>query len=324
MQAILIEEHGGPEKLVVQELDPPTPGPGEVLLRTLVTSVNFADIKMRRSLYRGRKPPFVPGFDGVGEVIACGPGVQTIQVGQRVAAYTKGGSYAEQILAKEVLCYPLPDNVSEEDGAGIGIMITAYNAVTQAGRMMAGETVLVHAGAGGVGSSAIQIVRALGAKRILTTVGHPKKVQACKSLGADVVINYQEEDFAARVQEETDGQGVDLILDTVGGKVFEAGLTCLATFGRLVIFGHSSNEAGFFESKPLHRENRAVIGYSSGGIRRHHPEQLQPTAQNVLDLMVQDKVHTLVSARFPLTQAPDAHRLVESRQSIGKVLLKPE
>lgn len=323
MKAILIEEHGGPEVLVLKDVETPTPGPGEVLLRTLQTSVNFADVKMRRSLYRGRKPPFVPGFDGVGEVVALGEGVSHLSLGQRVAAYMAGGSYAEYSRAKATLCYPLPEQVSHEDGTGIGIMITAYNALTRAGRLAPGQTVLVHAGAGGVGSSAIQLARTLGAGKILTTVGHPDKSEAARNLGADVVIHYLQEDFASRVMEETNGKGADLILDTVGGKVFEAGLTCLATFGNLVIFGHSSGEPGHFQSKPLHRENRAVIGYSSGGIRRHNPELLQPTAQAVLDLMAQDKVHTLVGGRFPLAQASEAHALVESRRSIGKVLLTP-
>lgn len=324
MNGILIHQHGAPEELRYQTLTPPEPGPDEVVLQTLVTSVNFADIKMRRSLYRGRKPPFTPGFDGVGVVLSTGAQVTQLQPGQRVAAYATGGSYAEQYRAKEVVCYPLPDEVSNEDATGIGVMITAYNALHWAARWTPTETLLVHAGAGGVGSSAIQIARALGAKTIFATVGSDDKVSKCQLFGADHVFNYQAEEFAPAVMEATQGRGVDVILDTVEGFILKQGLQALATFGRLVTFGHSGGEPASISSQPLHRENRAVIGYSSGGYRKHRPHLLQETAKTVLSLMAEDKIHTQIGARFPLSQASEAHRWVESRQSVGKALLYPD
>jgi len=323
MYAIVVEEHGGPEQLEYKEVPEPTPGPGQVLLKMSATSVNFADVKMRRSLYRNKKPPFTPGFDGVGTIEALGEGVRGLHVGQRVAAYVKSGSYAEKAIALQELCYPIDESISDENGIGIGVMITAYNALTRAGNLKMGEDVLIHAGAGGIGSTAIQIARVLGAKRIFTTVGSTSKERLAKQLGADEVILYEEEDFAERIQDVTDGRGVDLILDTIGGKVFEKGLDCLADFGRLVIFGHSSSEAGMGSSKPLHRHNRSIIGYSSGGIRRHNPSELQSIASIVLDLVSNEKIRVFVGGAYPLKQAADAHRLVESRKSTGKIVLYP-
>lgn len=324
MQGILIHQHGAPEELRYQTLEAPTPGPDEIVVQTYVTSVNFADIKMRRSLYRGRKPPFIPGFDGAGSVIAVGSDVTDFQVGDRVAAYATGGSYAEQFRAKAVVSYKLPDGVSYEDATGIGVMVTAYNALHWAGRWKPEETVLVHAGAGGVGSSAIQIARAMGAQRIIATVGSEPKLQVCNQLGADVVINYQKEDWVQQVLDATDGQGADVILDTIGGPTLEKGLDALALFGRLVTFGHSTGTPASISSQPLHRNNRAVIGYSSGGYRKKRPHLLQPTAKAVLALMAEDKLHTHIGARFPLSKASEAHHWVESRRSVGKALLYPD
>lgn len=179
----------------------------------------------------------------------------------------------------------------------------------------------MHAAAGGVGSLAVQMAKALGAGLVIGTVGHPAKAEFVRGLGADAVMGY--EGFAERVLEQTQQKGVDLILDSVAGEVFSQGMRCLAPFGRLVVYGHASGQAGSFETRPLHRQSKAVIGYSSGHYRRNRPGLLRPTVEAVFALLRSGKIRLQVGARFPLEQAAQAHTLMESRQSTGKILLYP-
>ncbi|HEY8450120.1 MAG TPA: quinone oxidoreductase [Bacillota bacterium] len=325
MQAIVITRYGGPEVLELQEVPQPTPGEGEVLIRTEAVGVNFADIMLRKGRYHaGGKPPVIPGLDLAGTIVAVGPGVRGLEVGQRVAAFAGAGSYAEYAVAPAVLTWPVPVGIDIETAAAFPTVgITAYNLLTLAGRLEPGETVLVHAAAGGVGTTAVQLARLLGAGTVIGTVGDDAKVPLARELGCNHVINYRREDFAARVLELTGGRGADLILDAVAGPVFAASLTCLAPFGRLVVYGMASGEPGRVESPQLHPPSRAVIGYSSGTYRRLRPEALRPAAEAVLAYLRQGLVRFVIGARFPLEQAAQAHELVESRQSTGKVLLLP-
>ena len=299
------------------------PGPGQIRIKVAVTSVNFADIKARAGAYGQRDLPFVPGLDAAGVVDAVGEGVNEVAPGVRVAAYTLGGSYAEYALTNEQLCFALPDTVPFEQGAGIGILITAYNALTLAGRFREGESVLVHAGAGGVGSTLVQLAKALGASHVYATVSSGAKAEVASGLGADTVINYREQNFAEVINGVTDGAGVDLILDSVSGENAERGLTCLAEFGRLVIYGHTGAGEASIGSKPLHKYNRGVIGYSSGGFRRARPDVIKRSGQEALKLLTAGKVKILLGQRFSLVDAAKAQSLVESRKSVGKVLLEP-
>ena len=299
------------------------PGPGQIRIKVAVTSVNFADIKARAGAYGQRDLPFVPGLDAAGVVDAVGEGVNEVAPGVRVAAYTLGGSYAEYALTNEQLCFALPDTVPFEQGAGIGILITAYNALTLAGRFREGESVLVHAGAGGVGSTLVQLAKALGASHVYATVSSGAKAEVASGLGADTVINYREQNFAEVINGVTDGAGVDLILDSVSGENAERGLTCLAEFGRLVIYGHTGAGEASIGSKPLHKYNSGVIGYSSGGFRRARPDVIKRSGQEALKLLTAGKVKILLGQRFSLVDAAKAQSLVESRKSVGKVLLEP-
>ncbi|RDI95016.1 NADPH:quinone oxidoreductase family protein [Meiothermus sp. QL-1] len=320
MKAVVLERNGPPENLVYREVPEPSLQAGEVRIRTLLTSLNFADVLARRGGYEAAPPlPFIPGLDVVGVVEALGAGVEGLRVGQRVAAFAAGGSYAEKVLAKAVLTYPVPDELPDEAVAGLTALVTAYNVLTWAGRLQPGETVLVHAAAGGVGSLAVQMARALGAGRVLGTVGHAAKAGFVRGLGADEVMGY--EDFAQRVLELT-REGADLILDSVAGEVFNQSLGCLAPFGRLVIYGHASGQPGHFETRPLHRQTKAIIGYSSGHYRRSRPERLRHSVEAVFELL-KGRVRLPVGARFRLAEAARAHALMESRQSVGKILLYP-
>jgi NADPH2:quinone reductase len=324
MHVIEVGSFGDPSVLAWRERDEPAPGPGEVAIRVTQTGVNFADVQARRGAYHGgQAPPFVPGLDCVGTIVALGEGVEGLRVGARVAAFPPAGSYAEVVVVPVTTTYVLDPAISDDDAASILMLVTAYNVLSFAGRLAPGESVLVHAAAGGVGSTAVQIARALGAGTIFATVGSEEKCTIARDAGADVVIDYRSEDFARRVLDETGGRGVDLILDSVAGEVFTAGLTALAPFGRLVAFGMASGTPGTVRTNELHPSNRAVVGYSSGSYRKLRPEALRPAAEASLRLVADGKVRVLVGARFPLRDAADAHRLVESRAGHGKVLLTP-
>lgn len=322
MKAIVVEQNGPPEHLHYREVPDPSPQPDEVLVRTTLTSLNYADVQARRGGYEaGAPPPFIPGLDAVGVVEVVGTKVTGLKPGQRVVVFASGGSYAEKVLAKAVLTYPVPDDLSDEAVSGLTALVTAYNILTWAGRLQSNETVLVHAAAGGVGSLAVQMAKALGAGLVIGTVGHPAKAEFVRRLGADEVMGY--EGFAEQVLERTQQKGADLILDSVAGEVFSQGMRCLAPFGRLVVYGHASGQAGSFETRPLHRQTKAVIGYSSGHYRRSRPELLRPTVEAVLALLQSGQIRLHVGARYSLEQAAQAHALMESRQSTGKILLYP-
>jgi len=324
VRAIQADAFGDSSVLQWRELPDPVPGPGEVGIRVAATGVNFADILSRRGGYSaGTGLPFNPGLDCLGTIVAVGPGVSGLTVGQRVAAYPDHGSYAEIAVARAVLTYPAEPGVPDEAAASLNVLVTAHNILRVAGRLARGESVLVHAAAGGVGSTAVQMARAFGAGTIFATVGDAAKFGVAKEAGADVVINYRTEDVAKRVLAETGGLGADVILDSVAGDVFTNGFPALAPFGRYVIFGQASGKAAAVQTTQLHRENRAVIGYTSGGYRKRRPEALLPAVQASFRMAAEGTVKVLVGARFPLRDAAKAHDLIESRKSVGKVLLIP-
>jgi len=323
MKAILVAAHGGPEQLMYQEVLEPQPGPGQVLIGTTLTSLNFADIQARRGGYEaGSALPFTPGLDVVGVVEALGEGVEGLRLGQRVVAFPAGGSYAEKVVANAGLTYPLPHDLADEAVAGLTVLVTAYNILTWAGRLQAGESVLVLAAAGGVGSTVVQLARALGAGQVIGVVGEAEKEAFVRRLGAEpVLVGYS--GLAQRVLELTQHTGADLILDSIAGEIFAEGLKCLAPFGRLVVYGHAGGQAGTLETRPLHRQNKAVVGYSSGHYRRTRPALLKPSVEAVLAHLLRGEVHLEIGAKFKLLEAAQAHTLMESRRSMGKILLYP-
>ena len=322
MRAIVIDRFGGPEVLKLVEIPDPTPGAGEVLIEVAVTGVNFADVMVRRGGYgRGDLPPLTPGIDCVGRIVALGEGVTGFRNGQRVAAFAKTGTYAERAVARVELVYALPDQITDESASALVMLVTAYNVLTLAGRMNPGETILVHAGAGGVGSLAIQLARHLGADKIVATVGSAAKLASARQFGADFVINYRDQELGASLQSALDGRGVDVVLDSVVGAIFEGGFNQLAPFGRYVVYGASSGEPATIPTNVLHQSNRAVIGYSTGTYRKLRPEALRPSVDAMFSHLVQGDVHVHVGGRFTLDQASEAHAFVEGRESIGKVLI---
>ncbi len=325
MKAVVVTALGGPEVLQWEERPRPDVGPRDVLIRVMATSVNFADIKAREGRYHGASlPPFIPGLDAAGTVEQVGSQVTGLAPGMRVIAFPSGGSYAEWVVAPDALVFPIPDSVDWDVAAALPIVgLTAYKLLHDIARMESGERVLIHAAAGGIGTTAIQFARLMGAAQIIGTVSREEKKAIARSLGADAVINYAEEqDFSAVVNELTEGRGVDVVLDSIGGTVSEQSLTCLAPFGRLVHFGSASGQPGQFRVGDLHASCRAVLGFSLGTARAQRPYLLKPAADAVLDAVATGGVSMQIGARYPLREAAAAHRWMESRASTGKIILQ--
>lgn len=318
MHAIVVTENGNPSVLRWVERDDPKPGPDQLAIRTTFTSVNYADTMMRQG---GAKPPYVPGLDCVGKVVAVGAKVSKFSVGQRVAAFTDGGSYAETVLAREIMTFAVPDGANDEAVSSILVLVTAWNLVHLAGRLAAEESVLVHSAAGGVGSTAIQFARACGAKKIFGTVSDPAKKAFAKDCGTDEV--FDSHDFVAATKEATGGKGVDLILDSTAGEVFASSLDVLAPFGRIVVYGQASGTPGTARTDQLVGTDRSVIGYSSGHYRGTRLEAIRHAGEQALVMAAGGKVKLKVGARYPLREAAAAHEFIESRKSFGKILLIP-
>lgn len=325
MKAVCIDRYGGPEVLVYRERPVPEVPAGHVLVRVAVTNVNYADIHTRSGVYRrGETFPFVLGLEAAGTVVGVDEGIQGLEVGQRVVAFAAQGSYSELMLAQASLTYPLPDTLPFEAVAGLTAAVTAENLLQRVGLLTPEDTVLVHAAAGGVGSLCVQLARRYGARQIIATAGSDEKVAFAEKLGAHHVINYRHEDFASRVQALTDRRGADLILDSVGGDVSAKNVACLADFGRLLVFGQASGVPGQLTTDRLYKQNRRVLGYSSGHLRKTRPETLRPAAEAVLGHLSAGALEIVVGATLPLRDAAEAHRLLEQRRVIGKVLLVPE
>ncbi len=320
MHAIVVEQYGEPGVMKWVEKADPKPGPDQVTIRVSFTSVNYVDTNVRRG--KTNAPlPLTPGVDCAGTIVAVGSNVKDLKVGQRVAAFTDGGSYAEIVTARAVLTFPIPDGVADEEACAMVVLVTAWNILTLAGRFQKGESVLVHAGAGGVGSAAIQLARSFGAGKIVATVSDMNKAAFAKECGADVVLDVK--DFVPGTKEATGGVGADLILDSVAGVVFDTSLDVLAPFGRLVNYGNAGGPPGTVQNTQLHANNRAVIGYSSGYYRANRPAALRPAAEGSLQALADKKLKLTASKTLPLKDAPESHRFIESRKSHGKILLKP-
>lgn len=322
MKAIIVTAFGGPETMKYTEIDMPTFNEKQVLIRVIATSVNFADIKSRYGKKGNGQLPFIPGIDAAGIVEQVGSDVKNIRVGQRVIAFPLTGSYAEYVVANENLTFVLPDEIDFTTAAACPIVsFTSYNLLANVARLQQGESVLIHAAAGGIGTTAIQLAKLLGAGKIIGTVGSEAKKKIALEAGADHVICYQDEDFSEKVNELTGSKGADVILDSISGTVSEKSLECLAYYGRLVHFGNASGEIGTFRTKDLHASCRSVLGFSFGTTRKKRPQLLRHTADQVFHYLCDGSLQIEIGKRFTLQDAGKAHEWVESRQSVGKVIL---
>src|SRR3954454_8260086 len=323
MRAVIAPDPGGPEALVVAELPDPVPGRGEVVIAVTATAVNRADTLQRQGFYP--PPPGaseVLGLECSGTIAAVGPEVSAWSIGDPVCALLSGGGYAERVLVPAGQLMPVPQGVDlVTAGALPEVACTVWSNVFMIAGLQKGETLLVHGGGGGIGTFAIQLAHALGA-RVLTTAGSAEKLDVCRSLGADVAINYRDEDFVAAVADATEGHGADVILDNMGAKYLPRNVETLATEGRLVVIGMQGGAKGELDLGALMRKRGAVIATT---LRSRPVGEKSAICAAVVDhvwpLVASGAVRPIVHERFPLDQVAAAHTAMEDGASIGKVLL---
>lgn len=321
-EAVVVHQHGGPEVLSVEERALPEPGPGEVRLRHRAIGLNFIDTYQRSGLY-SMPLPFVAGNEAAGEVTALGPGVADIAVGDRVAYSGPPGAYAVERNIPAGRLAPLPDAVDFETAAAVTLKgLTAYYLLFETWPLEAGETILVHAAAGGVGLLLTQWAKALGA-RVLATAGSPEKVKLALAAGADHAIDYRQERFPERVRELTDGRGVDVVYDGVGQATFEGSLDCLRPRGLMVSFGNASGPVSIPNLVVLSTKGSLYLTRPTTGSYLGTTEQLRTAAAKLYAAVVDGTLEVSVNQRFALRDAAAAHRALESRQTTGSTVLIP-
>lgn len=314
---------GGPDVIRLEEAPMPALRPGTVLIRTAYAGVNRPDCLQRAGLYP--PPPGagdIPGLEVAGTVLAAAEDVAWPKPGARVAALLADGGYADHALAEAALCLPVPEGFGFAEAAGLPeTAFTVYDNIVTRGRLKAGETVLVHGGSSGIGSFAIQLARALGA-RVFATAGSAEKCAFCRDLGAALAINYREADFVERARAETGGTGVDLILDMVGGDYVARNLALLAPEGRLVQIAFPNGSRVEVDLRVIMMRRLTVTGST---LRPRTVAQKAEIAARlraeVWPLLEAGRIRTVVDAVFPLAQAAEAHRLMESSAHMGKILL---
>ena len=323
MKAIVISEPGGPEVLAWSEVPDPVPGDGEVLVEVAAAAVNRADLLQRQGYYN--PPPGsseILGLECSGRIAALGPGVSGWGVGDRVCALLTGGGYAEKVAVPAGQLLPVPESVDLAEAAGLPETVcTVWSNVFMAAGLRPGETLLVHGGASGIGTTAIQLAKSLDAK-VLVTVGSKEKAERCVELGADAAIDYKNEDFVERVRELTGGRGADVILDIMGASYLARNVDALAVNGRLVNIGMQGGSKAELDLGKLMRKRAAVLATTL---------RARPTAEkaaivaavreHVWPLVASGAFRVVVDRRVPLADAADAHRAVEASDHVGKVLL---
>jgi putative PIG3 family NAD(P)H quinone oxidoreductase len=320
MRAVIATEPGGPEVLTLSDVADPVPAPGEVLIRVAATAVNKADTLQRLGIYA--PPPGsseIIGLECSGTVAALGDGVDTWSVGDEVCALLTGGGYAELVAVPAGQVMPVPAGVDlVTAGALPEVAATVWSNVFMVAGLQPGETFLVHGGSGGIGTFAIQLASAMSA-RVLTTAGTPEKLAACRELGADLAINYREEDFVAVVKE---AGGADVILDNMGATYLGRNVDALATEGRLVIIGMQGGTKGELDINTLLRKRGAVIATALRGRPVEEKSAIcASVVEHVWPLVADGRVRPVVHTTLPLAQAADAHRLMDSSDHIGKIVL---
>jgi len=316
---------GGPEVLRLEEVPVPSPRPGEVLIRVQAIGVNFADTRFVRGEYFVRPVfPQIPGMEASGVVTAVGEGVTEFAVGARVMTFG-ANAYAEQQTARVDMVYPMPDGLGFAEAAALPVQgLTAHHLLHLSGRMRAGERVLVHAAAGGVGLLAVQLARGFGASQVIGVVSSAAKVGEVLAAGAHAVIDSSVEDWAARTKDLTEKAGVDIILEMVGGsETFKRNLSVLAPFGRMIVFGAASGDTkGTIEPVGLMARNHAVIGYYLTPLLRQRALCAGPLAEMCADA-VAGKLKVHIGGRAPLSDAVSVLTAIEGRRTIGKLILEP-
>jgi putative PIG3 family NAD(P)H quinone oxidoreductase len=323
MRAVIITEPGGPEVLQWEEVPDPVPGPGEVLIDVAAAGVNRADLLQRQGLYP--PPPGAPHYPGMevsGRIESVGDGVTRWQPGDEVCALMAGGGYAEKVAVPAGQVLPVPAGLDLVHTAALPeTTATVYANLVQVAGLRDGETLLVHGGASGIGTTAIQLGKALGA-RVICTAGSAEKLERCRALGADVAISYRDEDFVEVVKDVTDGHGADVILDIMGASYLARNLAALATWGRLVIIGRQGGNKAELNLGLLQSKQASIHATTL----RNRPTAekaaiMAAVGENVWPLISAGTVTPIIEEKVPMAQAAEAHRLLEAGAHTGKILL---
>ena len=323
MKAIRAHEWCGPRDLKIDNIELPKPEKRQILIRVNVAGLNFPDLLIITGKYQYKPAlPFSPGFEIAGTVEEIGDRITGFTVGDRVVAQVSVGGFAEYAIAEESNTHPIPGSMSDDEAAAFPLVYqTSYFGLAYRGGLKKGETVLVHSAAGGVGLSAVQIARAMGAGKIIGTVGSDDKRALVRDNGADLVVNYQTEDFVDVVKRETDGKGADVIYDPVGGEIGERSTKCIAFEGRLVIIGFTSGRFSNFVSNHVLVKNYSVVGLHWGAYRHNNPAKIEQGWRELLELYETGMLRPVIGGRFHMEQVADAMEFLASRKAVGKVVL---
>ena len=323
MNYIHFQHPGDADVLQLLDMPTPTPSTGEVLIRVAAAGVNRPDVLQRQGLYPAPADasPIV-GLEVAGEIVACGEGVTQWRVGDKVCALVNGGGYAEFACAPQTQCLPIPASLTLVEAATLPeTFFTVWHNLFQRARLMEGETLLVHGGSSGIGTTAIQLAAAKGIQ-VFATAGSAEKCAACEQLGARKAINYRDMDFVDATKQLTHGRGVDVILDMVGGDYIQRNISTAARDGRIVNIAFLNGSKVTVDFMPVMLKRLTLTGSTlraqSAAVKETIAQELQT---NVWPLIEQQKIKPIIAARFPLAQAAAAHRLMESSQHIGKIVL---
>ena len=326
MQALIVKEHGSLDKLTLGEFPDPKPGKSEVLVDVHAASVNFPDLLVIGGTYQNLPPrPFVPGKDLAGVVAAVGEGVTRVTPGDRVIAQIEHGAFAERAVVRESQCFVMPEKMRYEEGAAMGLVyLTAHFALIERAQFRAGETVLVTGAAGGVGLAAVQLAKALGAI-VIAAVSSEEKAQVVRDSGADHVVRTDVPDLRDALRQQVfdavGKRGVDLVLDSVGGDVFDACLRVLAWCGRLVIIGFAAGRIPEVKTGYLLVKNIALIGLQSSDYRDRAPEIVRQTQERLFALYNEGKLKPHVMTAYAMKDYLAALNMVKDRKVLGKVVI---
>lgn len=321
MRAMVVPRFGGPEVFELQDLPEPEPGPGEITIEVEFTGVNFTDVRNRRGDGLG-VPPFVPGVEVSGRIKELGEGVTGFEPGEAVVSFTGGHSYAEVVKAAAGRVFSLPDSLAgKPESGGLAVVVaTALNLLRVAGRVLPGETILIHGASGGVGTALVQVAEGLGLGQVYGTVSSERK--AAYAAGFPFAGVFLRERFVDEVKGATAGRGVDVVFDPIGGEARARSFQALAPFGRLVHFGNASLEPEVApEAFDLRARGHGYIGYSGGQHHALDPEGVRLTYREAVDLVGSGRVRIDVTEVLPLERAADAHSRIEAGEAVGKLVL---
>jgi NADPH2:quinone reductase len=322
MRAILCKEWGEPDTLVLGEVDSPCPGPGEVTVRLRAAGVNYADIVLVRGHYQ-EKPslPFSPGLEGAGEILSVGEGVTTFTPGDKVMAVIGNGAFAEEAVVSVNSVFPIPEGMDYFMAAAFPVAYgTSHIALTDRAEIKSGQTLLVLGAAGGVGLTAVECGKALGAK-VIAAASTKEKLEIAKKHGAHHLINYVDEDLRSSVRKITEGRGVDIVYDPVGGDLSKSAMRSMNQLGRMLIIGFAAGDIPSFSANYLLVKNISVVGVYWGWYRLNRPEIFKKSFENLATWYAEGHLKPHISRVFPLEQVPKALGLLESRQATGRIVI---